>query len=262
MPENGTPAPTVQLAGPDEAGVAVLSFDTGRPANSMTRAAVDALGAAVHEVSRIDGVRVLVIRGRDEVFSGGADLGMLAGISEPDYVGYIDAEFALFDAVEALPFVTVASVAGACLGNAAELALACDLRIAGDDARFGLPETRIGFQGPMGRAIRYVGLGVAKYLLFTGEVLSAAGARELGLVTWDVPAVDLATETARRAAELAALPPVALLETKRNLAAAFPAVAQWTDAEKRSSLTTFRTADAREGRQAFLDRRAPVFRGR
>jgi enoyl-CoA hydratase/carnithine racemase len=252
----------VVLSPIDDRGIATITFASGRPLNTMSRETVDKLRAAVDEAAGVTGLRVLVLRGAGGVFSGGADLTMMRTISPDDYAAYIDAEFALFDAVEALPFVTIAALEGPCMGNGGELALSCDLRIARIDARFGLPETRIGFQGPMGRLIRYVGLGVAQRLLFCGDVLSAQDAVDLGLISWAVVPEWFEEELERRAADVAALPPIALLETKRNLAAAFPLKAEWTANEKRSSVRTFGTEDAAEGREAFLEKRNPVFRGR
>jgi enoyl-CoA hydratase/carnithine racemase len=252
----------VSLSAVDEHGIATLTFASGRPLNTMSRETVDKLQAAVDEAAGVPGLRVLVLRGSGGAFSGGADLGMMRTISHEDYTSYIDAEFALFDAVEALPFVTLAALEGPCMGNGGELALSCDLRIARSDAKFGLPETRIGFQGPMGRIIRYVGLGVAKRLLYCGDVLTAEESVNFGLVTWSVVPEWFEEELARRALELAGMPPVALLETKRNLDAAFPLKDEWTASEKKSSVRTFSTEDAVEGREAFLGKRRPVFRGR
>lgn len=255
MPEPGV---TISYPAP---GVGLLRFASGRPANVMTAGLVGEFLAEVALLREQDGLRVLVIRGADGTFSGGADLSMIAGMDEADYVAYVAAEFELFDAIEQLPFLTIAVIEGSCLGNGAELALACDLRIAADDARYGFPETRIGFQGPAIRLIRHVGLGTAKYLLFSGEMLTASEARAAGLLTWQVPAAELPDRALQEAVRFAAMPAVALRETKKNLAAAFSEAAEMAGNEIASSLRTYRTEDSSEGRAAFLDKRPAVFRG-
>lgn len=257
-----SPGPAVEVDGPDEHGVATLLFRSHRPANTMSHAMVERLSTELTGLAERDDMRVLILRGAEGVFSGGADLGAMAGMDEPGYRRFIEAEFALFDLVEGLPFVTLAAIEGACLGNAAELALACDLRIAADDLRYGFPETRIGFQGPALRLSRHVGLGLAKRLLFGGDIMGAEEAAGLGLITWTVQAAELTPAARQHARDLAALPRVALQETKRNLAAAYPEAAEMTANEIRSSLRTFRTEDATEGRAAFLAKRPAVFRGR
>jgi enoyl-CoA hydratase/carnithine racemase len=206
-------------------------------------------------------LRVLMVQGADGTFSGGADLTMIAEMDEAVYLAFVEGEFELFDALEQMPFLTIAVIQGSCLGNAAELALACDLRIASDDVRYGFPETRIGFQGPATRLIRHVGLGTAKYLLYSGDMLTASEALAAGLLTWQVPAADLPGRALQEAVRFAAMPAVALRETKRNLAAAFPEAARMAGNEVASSMRTYQTEDAREGRAAFLAKRPAVFRG-
>jgi len=254
------PEPSVTTSYPAPA-VGLLRFVSGRPANVMTAVLVGELLAEVTKLREQPDLRVLLVQGADGVFSGGADLTMMAGMDEADYLAYVEAEFELFDALESLPFLTIAVIEGSCLGNGAELALACDLRIAADDARHGFPETRIGFQGPAIRLIRHVGLGTAKYLLFSGDMLTSAEARAAGLLTWQVPAVELPGRALQEAIRFAAMPAVALRETKQNLAAAYPQAAQMASNEIASSLRTYRTADSREGRAAFLAKRPAVFRG-
>jgi enoyl-CoA hydratase/carnithine racemase len=250
----------LDLAGPDDLGIAHLRFSTGSPANTMNLPFVEAFLELTSELSARSDVRVLLIQGSPGTFSGGADLGRIADMDDETWAHYIRSEFALFAAVDVLPFITIAVIDGVCLGNAAEFALACDLRLMSDRARFGLPETAVGFQGPAQRITRHVGLGTAKRLLFEGVVLNGAESRELELAQWVAPAGELDAVARSTAERYAKLPPVAVLETKRNLAEAYalPPV----ENEIQSSLTTAGTEDALEGRTAFFEKRAPVFRGR
>ena len=107
-------------------------------------------------------MRVLVITGTATVFSGGADLNDLNALDDEAYRHYIATEYRLFAEVEDLPLVTVAVIAGPCIGNGTELALACDVRICAADARIGLPEMQVGFVAPAQRLTRYVGIGQAR----------------------------------------------------------------------------------------------------
>lgn len=250
----------LDLAGPDDLGIAHLRFSTGSPANTMNLPFVEAFLALTSELAARSDVRVLLIQGPPGNFSGGADLSRIAEMDDATWAHYIRSEFALFGAVDELPFITLAVLDGVCLGNAAELAVACDLRLASDRARFGFPETAVGFQGPAQRLTRYVGVGTAKRLLYEGAVLSADESRALGLVEWVAPAGELDAVARATAERYAALPPLAVLETKRNLAEAYRLPPM--ENEIRSSLTTASTEDALEGRTAFLEKRAPVFRGR
>jgi enoyl-CoA hydratase/carnithine racemase len=255
-------AETLHFDGPDTDGVATLAFSSGRPANIMNLALVEALSRQLTQAATLDAMRVLLVRGAPSAFSGGADLRSMADLDADGYRHYIEAEFDLFDLMEDLPFLTVAVLEGPCLGNGAELALACDLRIAAASTRFGFPETRIGFQGPVLRLSRYVGLGHAKRLLYGGEIMAGHEAADLGLISWVVPDDEVWQRASRLAAELALLPRVALRETKQNLAAVQHNRSELRANEIASSLKTFGTEDATEGRAAFLDKRVAVFRGR
>jgi enoyl-CoA hydratase/carnithine racemase len=251
---------TLELSGPDDLGIATLRFTTGSPANTMNLPFVEAWLELTRELAARDDIRVLVIRGPEGQFSGGADLKRAAELDAAQWEHYIRSEFALFAEIDALPFVTIAVLDGVCLGNGAELALACDLRLAAERARFGLPETAVGFQGPAQRITRYVGIGTAKRLLYEGVILGADESRDLGIVQWVAPTAELDAVARSTAERYAALPPVAVRETKRNLAVAYELPPE--DNEIKSSLVTGNSEDALEGRNAFFEKRAPVFRGR
>lgn len=251
---------TLDLAGPDAAGIATLRFVTGSPANAMNLPFVEAFLELVRELARRKDIRVLLVQGPDGNFSGGADLKRMAELDDAQWEHYIRTEFALFNEFDALPFVTIAVLDGVALGNGGEFALAADLRLASERARFGLPETAVGFQGPAQRITRYVGLGTAKRLLYEGVILGAEESRDLGIVQWIAPTAELDAVARTTAERYAALPPVAIRETKRNLAQAYPLPP--TDNEIRASLVTGHSEDALEGRTAFFEKRAPVFRGR
>jgi enoyl-CoA hydratase/carnithine racemase len=242
-------------------GVAVLQFTSGRRANAMHLALVTELLEIIERLDADESLRVLVIRGGGAVFSGGADLGPFLTMEEAEYRTYIQTEFRLFEALERLPCITIAAIQGPCLGNAAQMALACDYRLASHDSRFGLAETRVGFQGPSDLITKYVGIGVAKKLLYGGLILTAPEAEGYGLISEVVQAADLDARLHVFAAECEALPAVAIRITKRNLARAYGGSQEMIDAEIAASLECYRTLDFREGVSAFFEKRPPQFRG-
>ncbi|WP_018332081.1 enoyl-CoA hydratase/isomerase family protein [Actinomycetospora chiangmaiensis] len=248
---------TVTLERSDDGQVATLRFVGDHP-NVLDLATLEDLLARVREVDADRAVRVLVITGTPTVFSGGADLTSLGALDDDTYRHYLATEYRLFAEVEALPLVTVAAIAGPCVGNATELALACDFRLCTADARIGLPEMRVGFVAPAQRLTAFVGIGRAKELLYGGRLLTAANAHELGLVTTVTD--DLAGETVRAAQRYAAYPPFALAFTKQGVHRCYGADARRFDAaEQEAAFLTFRGPDFAEGAAAALEGRRPHF---
>jgi enoyl-CoA hydratase/carnithine racemase len=252
---------TVTLERSDDGTVATLRFAGEHPLNVLDAATLEALLARVREVAADRAVRVLAVTGRDDVFSGGADLPHLAALDDDAYRAYLATEYTLFAELEELPLVTVAVIAGACVGNGAEMALCCDFRICATAARIGLPEMRVGFVSPAQRLARLVGMGRAKELLYGGRLLPAPEALDLGLVT--AVADDLAAETARATTRYAAFSPYALPFTKAGVHRAYGVDgvgARPFDAlEQAAAYATFRGPDFTEGSDAALAGRRPVF---
>lgn len=256
-----TSAGEVTLRRTSGGNVAWLRFASDHPANVITAELLERFLEAV-DALEADPPRVLVVSGRDDVFSGGADLGSLRAMSDDAYRAYIAAEYRLFRRVDLLPFVTIAVVAGPCIGNAAELALACDLRLAAESARIGFPEPRVGFVAPAQRLTRFVGIGRAKELLYTGAVLRAAQAQAEGLVTAVAADDRLAHATEEMVATYASYAPVALRLTKEGVGRAYGVSDDHDEAERSAAFATFKTDDFREGSAAALERRQANFNGR
>ncbi|HEX6361971.1 MAG TPA: enoyl-CoA hydratase/isomerase family protein [Albitalea sp.] len=198
------------------------------PANAIDAAWLESWERLLDALQARDDWHVLHVRSALGMFCAGADLGeMRARWSAP---GGVDAMVAgaaamqrLFARLEALPQVTLAEIGGAALGGGFELALACDLRIAADDARVGLPEARLGLvpgAGGTQRLTRIAGRALAARLILGGEVLDGSAAHSLGLVQWAVPRAELAARAAAIAAQIAALPAEALRACKSCIAAA------------------------------------------
>jgi enoyl-CoA hydratase/carnithine racemase len=245
--------------------VATLRFASDHPMNVFTVDTLEALRDKVGEVAKDLAVRVLVITGKDTVFSGGADLTYLRSLSDAEYQHYIATEYALFAEVEDLPVVTVAAIAGPCVGNATELALACDFRICAADVRIGLPEMKVGFVSPAQRLTAYVGIGKAKELIYGGRLVPAAEARELGLVTTVTD--DLPAEVARSVTRYAGYSAVALPLTKAGIHRCYGITGDgkgriYDPEEQAAAFATFRGPDYAEGAAAALEGRRPTFTAR
>ena len=242
--------------------VASLRFASDSRLNSLTFGMVKEIQAQITELAERDRPRVLVISGRPDMFTGGADLDLLVGDDEAAFQTYVDLEYRVFRTVETLPFVTIASIGGLCIGNGAELALCCDLRIGTAGCRISFAETKIGFDAPAQRLARYVGIGRAKEILYSGRIISAKEAESLGLLSRVVADDGLAEGTVAFADEYAAMAPIALRLTKENIEAAYGMDKVQFDAERAAAFTAFRSDDRREGVRAFFERRTPRFSGK
>lgn len=241
--------------------VARLTFSSDHPANVFTLPMLEEMAKHVDSLNPAS-TRVLVIEGKPTIFSGGADLQSILDMDAATYRAYVETEYALFRAIETLPFVSLAILHGSCVGNAAEIALACDLRIAADDVRIGWPEVHVGFVAPAQRLARFVGIGTAKEILFTGRLLKADQARAFGLLTSVVPAAEVDTAAAKVIEQMAGRAPVSVRVTKGALERAYSFPPENPGLEVEAAAESYDTLDFREGATSILERRAPIFQGR
>jgi enoyl-CoA hydratase/carnithine racemase len=243
-------------------GVATIRIDRP-PMNAIDLQVMDELHAAAREAGERDDVGAVVLWGGDRVFAAGADVKMLAGMSQAEVRTMIAAMQEAYDAVEAIPRVVIAAVNGFALGGGCELALCADLRYAAVDARLGQPEILLGVipgAGGTQRLPRLIGPSRAKDLVFSGRQVEADEALRLGLVDAVFSAGDVYDQAVEAATGYAAGP-------REALAAAKAAV----DGGLRRGLTEglilerdlfgglFGTADQEEGMRAFFEKRRPTF---
>lgn len=198
------------------------------PVNALDDALVDALEAAVETACADAGTTVLHLRSDCRVFCAGADLALMAqSIATPQglerMLALVGRLQRLAARLETAQVVTLAEIGGAALGGGLELALACDLRIAANEAKLGLPEAGLGLLAAAGgtqRLTRLVGPGIAKRLILGAEILDGQTAERLGLVQWAVPRTGLPAAALSLAQRIAALPRQALGAAKHCIAAA------------------------------------------
>lgn len=211
-------------------------------------------------------VRVVVITGAGEkAFIAGADIGEFAERTPLEQRAAMEGR-RLFEEIANFPRPTIAMINGFALGGGCEVALACDLRIAARSARLGQPEVKLGILpggGGTQRLPRLVGVGRALRLIMTGEMISAEEAERIGLVDEVVDDADLARRTAALAGLMAGYSPVTLQLIKDAVRATqeMP-LSAGLQFERELFVTAFASEDRTEGVSAFLEKRAPEFRGR
>ena len=251
------------VAGHD--GVALVTIDRPEARNALSFALLSELADTLEVLDRGGRIRVAVLTGSgDRAFAAGADIVELAD-QTPERLR-AERQFESWDRIWAIGIPLVAAVRGFALGGGCELAMSCDLIVAGDDAQFGQPEIRIGVMPGAGgtqRLTRAIGVARAMELILTGRSIPAAEAHAAGLVTSVVPAGDTILAALELADRIAAMPPLAVRAAKRSvLAAAELPLAAGLRAEREAFFDLFATDDQREGMRAFQEKRPPVWTGR
>jgi 2-(1,2-epoxy-1,2-dihydrophenyl)acetyl-CoA isomerase len=253
-------------------GVATLTLNRPDRLNALSPAMLDALLAALPRLAADADVGAVVLTGAGRAFCAGGDVKAMAEGRELAPGSLEDKAQALRSRMEVsrwlheIPKPTIAMVRGAAAGAGLSMALACDLRVAGESARFTTAFARVGYSGDFGGSFfltRLVGTARARELYFTADVVDAARAEAIGLVNRVVPDARLEEETQALAARLARGPRIALRYMKRNLnVAEHAALGDVFDLEAWHHTRTGLTEDHREATRAFVDKREPVFRGR
>jgi 2-(1,2-epoxy-1,2-dihydrophenyl)acetyl-CoA isomerase len=252
-----------------DGGVAVLTLARPEKLNALTDAMMDALPGVVTALAKGDAVRCLVIRGAGRAFCAGGDLSTVAwGATAPheDVVARMDLRHGLTRAIVTAPVPVIASVRGVAAGAGMSLALACDLRIVAESARFVTAFANVAFCGDYGGAWtlqRLIGPARARELYFTGGTLDAPEAARLGVAGRVVPDERLDAETMDLARKIAEGPPLAIRRMKENMNLAMRAdLDALLHAEAEGTALLMKTRDSAEALQAFAEKRRPRFEGR
>jgi enoyl-CoA hydratase len=244
--------------------IATVLLNRPQQLNALSDELMDELVGALGELERDDEVRAIVLGGSERAFAAGADIGELARSSAIEL--YYQRRVDRWDEIRRLWTPLVAAVSGFCLGGGCELAMACDLIVASETAQFGQPETSLGIipgAGGTQRLTRAVGKAVAMDVILSGRRLSAREALAAGLVARVVAREAWLSEAQRVARDIASKGPVATRLAKELVDRADEGpLSLGLDLERRALYLSFASADAKEGLQAFVEKRRPEFEGR
>ena len=244
--------------------VGTITLNRPKVLNALSPELIGEVTAAIREFEADPAVGAVVLTGGPKVFAAGADIGDMAERTPVDQL--TRDQTGRWAAISALTKPLIAAVNGYALGGGCELALMCDLIVAGDNARFGQPEINLGIipgAGGTQRWPRTAGKYAAMEANLGGRPITAQRAYQLGLVNKVVPAEATITIAQRLAAELAAKPPLALRMAKESVNAALETpLQQGLAVERRNFYFLFATEDQKEGMRAFLEKRRGVFKGR
>ena len=245
--------------------IATLTIDRPAVKNALNLDTVNECHAALRDLAAQADVGVLIITGAGESsFVSGADINDIRARGLKDGLAAINSS--LFAAVEQFPRPTIAAINGYALGGGCELALACDIRVAADTAKFGQPELGLGIipgAGATQRLPRVVGMGWAKYLILTGEIIDARHALGIGLVSAVVPRAELLPKAREIAAQILRQGPLAARLAKLALnASARVDLDSGLLIETLAQTICYESEDKAEGAAAFLEKRKPKFTGR
>jgi enoyl-CoA hydratase/carnithine racemase len=247
-----------------DGAVGVITINRPEKLNAMTPEMAEALVAAVGDFNHDDTIRCVILTGAgDKSFSAGSDIRTLDAYdtawnfrNRPDYC----------DAIRALLKPSIAAVNGYAFGGGLETAMACDIRIAANTASFAAPEIKLGWIGGGGMAVNLahaIGPSNAALMIMTGDPVDAATAERWGLVSRVVAPENLMVEALKLAGIIAIRAPIAAETARLNLRAAWElSIANAIAYERDLQAICFATEDAAEGRAAFKQKRAPVFRRR
>jgi enoyl-CoA hydratase len=247
-----------------EAPIATVTLNRPKVLNALSPDLIRELTTALSELDGDESIRAVVLTGGPKVFAAGADIGDMADRGPVDQL--LRDQTGRWAPLAGFSKPLIAAVNGYALGGGCEVALMCDLIVAGDTARLGQPEINLGIipgAGGTQRWPRTVGKYLAMEVMLTGAAVTAERAYELGLVNKVVPA-EMTVEVAKRLArQLAEKPPLAVRMAKEAVVKAFDSsLGEGLAAERKSFYFLFATEDQKEGMRAFLEKRKGVFKGR
>jgi enoyl-CoA hydratase len=251
-----------------EEPIAVVTFNRPAVLNALRTHLLKEFSLALAELANNDGVRAIVVTGAGEkAFAAGADIGELNALaSAGSGAEQARSGQALTRQIERLSEPVIMAVNGFALGGGCEIAMAGDILIASENAKFGQPEVNLGLipgYGGTARTTRRVGKGMAMYLCLTGEIIDAREALRIGLVQRVVPAAELMNEARRIATTIASKAPLAIAACKRTINnGAHLSIDDALELEALEFGTLVDTEDIKEGTRAFLEKRKPVWKGK
>jgi len=243
--------------------IALVRLNRPKVLNALSTDLMQELVDCMTSLDKNPEVRVIILTGNERAFAAGADIAQMVQASPIDQIN--DNRFRTWEMLKLITKPVIAAVNGFALGGGCELAMSCDLIIAGDDAKFSQPEIKIGTipgAGGTQRLTRAIGKSKAMMMVLTGDMIDARTAYEWGLVAKVVPAETLLQETFELAKTITERAPVAVRLAKEAVNKSFEmTLKDGMDFERRNFYLTFSSADQKEGMKAFMEKRSPEYKG-
>ncbi len=243
--------------------VACIQLNRPKVLNALSTELIKELVETYFELEDNPDVRCIILTGHDRAFAAGADIAQMVSASPIDQIN--EARFRNWQQMKLITKPIIAAVNGFALGGGCELAMSCDMIIAGSSAKFGQPEIKIGTTPGAGgtqRLTRAIGKSKAMWMVLSGEMIDANTAYDWGLVTKVVPSEALMQEAYEMAKTISNRAPVAVKLAKESVNKAFEmSLDDAVDFERRNFYLTFSSKDQKEGMRAFLEKRDPEYTG-
>lgn len=244
--------------------IALMELNRPKELNALNTQLMAEIRDALKAFDNDDNIRVVILTGGERVFAAGADIKQMADATAISMLN-ID-QFSTWDQIKRNKKPIIAAVSGFALGGGCELAMTCDMIIASETAQFGQPEINIGTMPGAGgtqRLTRAIGKGLAMEMVLTGRFITADEAYRVGLVNKVVPVEVLLQETVKIAKIIASKSPIAVKLAKESVIKAFETTLdEGLQFERKNFYLTFASEDQKEGMKAFVEKRAPDFKGK
>lgn len=244
--------------------IAHVQLNRPKELNALNLQLMQELRDALKMLDEDENTRVIVLSGNEKAFAAGADIRQMAGQTAIDM--FNTDQFSTWDAIKKTKKPIIAAVSGFALGGGCELAMLCDMIVASETARFGQPEIKIGVMPGAGgtqRLTRAVGKALAMEMVLTGRFITAEEAQQAGLINRVVPQELYLEEAFRLAATVAEMSPLAVKMAKEAVLRAFDStLEEGLHFERKNFYLLFASEDQKEGMQAFIEKRTPVFTGK
>ena len=247
--------------------IGLLTINREKTLNTLSLETVTELREFIDNQLSNEDIRVLIITGAGKkAFVAGADISQMKAMSKDGFNDYCQISHGNFNNLQNLKIPVIAAINGYALGGGSELALACDIRIASDNAKLGFPETKLGLfpcWGGSQRALRLLGIGRAKELIFTGDMISAEQAADIGMVDKVVKQDDLMEQVVSIAEKISGNSPLAIGYAKEMINRGQDLeLAESLELELQKGVECFDSYDREEGMSAFLEKRTAEFKGK
>lgn len=247
----------------DHAHIALIELNRPKVMNAISTGLLKDVVEAMFELENDKNVRVIILTGSERAFAAGADIAEMSDAKDVSKIN--EGRFELRQKITQITKPVIAAVNGFALGGGCELAMSCDFIVAGDNARFGQPEIKIGIipgAGGTQRLTRAIGKSKAMLSVLTGDMMDAYEAERAGLVAKVVPSETLIQETFEIAKSIASRSPIAVKLAKEAVNMAFETILKdGMEFERKNFQAAFTTNDQKEGMKAFLEKREPKYEG-